>query len=86
MVNLFGDLWDAVGAPDWKLIVRHPRAKLHLYGKLEPRPGRKMGHYCVLGETIEAALSQALDIRQALIHNKELRYQSASDPLAGGPL
>ena len=73
MVNLLGDLWDAADAPDWKLIVQNPRAKLHLYGKLEPRPGRKMGHYCVLGETIETALSQALNIRQALFHDKESR-------------
>jgi 5-(carboxyamino)imidazole ribonucleotide synthase len=71
MVNLLGDLWDAAGAPNWKLIVRHPRAKLHLYGKLEPRPGRKMGHYCVLGETIETALSEALYIRQALLNDKK---------------
>ena len=71
MVNLLGDLWDAGGAPDWKLIFRHPRAKFHLYGKLQPRPGRKMGHYCVLGETVETALSQALDIRLALINDKE---------------
>jgi 5-(carboxyamino)imidazole ribonucleotide synthase len=73
MVNLFGDLWDAGGAPNWNLIARHPRAKLHLYGKLEPRPGRKMGHYCVLGETIETALSEALYIRQALINDKKSR-------------
>ena len=36
-----------------------PRVKLHLYGKKEPRPGRKMGHLTVLaatpGEALEAA-------------------------------
>ncbi|MGI8991661.1 MAG: 5-(carboxyamino)imidazole ribonucleotide synthase [Bryobacteraceae bacterium] len=43
MANLLGDLWEA-GEPDWAAICRHPEVKLHLYGKLEPRPGRKMGH------------------------------------------
>jgi 5-(carboxyamino)imidazole ribonucleotide synthase len=66
MVNLLGDLW-AAGTPNWNLILGHPRAKLHLYGKLEPRPGRKMGHYCLLGETVEKALIEALEIRQDLI-------------------
>ena len=65
MVNVLGDLWEA-GTPNWNLILSHPRAKLHLYGKLEPRPGRKMGHYCLLGESVEKALREALKIRQDL--------------------
>jgi 5-(carboxyamino)imidazole ribonucleotide synthase len=73
MVNLLGDLWGAGAAPNWKLILQHPRAKLHLYGKLEPRPSRKMGHYCVLGETVEKALKEALKIRRDLFHDKESR-------------
>ena len=44
MVNLLGDLWNAGRQPDWEPILNHPYAKLHLYGKLEGRPGRKMGH------------------------------------------
>jgi 5-(carboxyamino)imidazole ribonucleotide synthase len=71
MVNLLGDLWDNTGTPNWKLILNHPRAKLHLYGKSEARPGRKMGHYCVLGETVEKALNEALEIKQDFIHDKE---------------
>jgi 5-(carboxyamino)imidazole ribonucleotide synthase len=39
MKNLIGDDVD-----QWPDIVREPGAKLHLYGKLEARPGRKMGH------------------------------------------
>ena len=70
MVNLLGDLWGAGVAPNWKLIFQHARAKLHLYGKLEPRPGRKMGHYCVFGETVEEALKEALKIRQDF-HDRE---------------
>lgn len=49
MTNLLGDLW-ANGTPDWSRVLREPRQKLHLYGKTEARPGRKMGHFTTLGE------------------------------------
>ena len=39
MTNLIGDDID-----EWRRIVAEPNAKLHLYGKAEARPGRKMGH------------------------------------------
>jgi 5-(carboxyamino)imidazole ribonucleotide synthase len=66
MVNLLGDLWNASQAPDWNKILQNPRARLHIYGKLEPRAGRKMGHYCVLSDTVDMALNDALGIRNAL--------------------
>jgi 5-(carboxyamino)imidazole ribonucleotide synthase len=44
-----------------------PRVHLHLYGKTEPRPGRKMGHLNVLAPTPEAALEAALAARAALM-------------------
>jgi 5-(carboxyamino)imidazole ribonucleotide synthase len=65
MVNVLGDLW-AAGQPRWEHVLREPRAKLHLYGKREARPGRKMGHYTVLGDSADAALATALDIRAKL--------------------
>jgi 5-(carboxyamino)imidazole ribonucleotide synthase len=65
MVNLLGDLWQG-GEPKWEQVLRHPHVKLHLYGKLEARPGRKMGHYTVLAESTEAALQLALEIKQSL--------------------
>ena len=52
MVNLLGDLW-ANGEPDWSKLAAVPGLKLHLYGKSSARPGRKMGHYVVVG--IESA-------------------------------
>jgi 5-(carboxyamino)imidazole ribonucleotide synthase len=55
MVNLLGDLW----RPDWRLLFNQPAAKLHLYGKEEARPGRKMGHYNVLADNIDAAIQIA---------------------------
>jgi 5-(carboxyamino)imidazole ribonucleotide synthase len=52
MVNMLGDLWP----PDWLSIFTQNNIKLHLYGKTEARPGRKMGHFNVLAEDIESAL------------------------------
>ena len=69
MVNLLGDLWRAGQAPPWEQVLANPRAKLHLYGKREARPGRKMGHYTCLSERVEDALSQALAIQKALVGN-----------------
>ncbi|HEY0819489.1 MAG TPA: 5-(carboxyamino)imidazole ribonucleotide synthase, partial [Rhizobacter sp.] len=48
MLNLLGDLWWRGGTrasePPWHEVLSLPGAHLHLYGKTEPRPGRKMGH------------------------------------------
>ena len=66
MVNLLGDLWHAGKAPPWDQLLIHPRAKLHLYGKRVARPGRKMGHYTVLGESVEQALSLSRAIQNTL--------------------
>ncbi len=65
MVNLLGDLW-AGGPPPWQQVFASANGKLHLYGKHEARPGRKMGHFTVLGETADAALTAALGIRAKL--------------------
>jgi 5-(carboxyamino)imidazole ribonucleotide synthase len=70
MVNLLGDLWfdeaNARREPDWASVLRQPQAKLHLYGKAEPRRGRKMGHVTCLGQTPAAALATAREIKGAL--------------------
>ena len=72
MVNLLGDLWftdrDAKipREPDWSQVLRHPQAKLHLYGKAEPRRGRKMGHVTCLAPTLPEALATARVIKRDL--------------------
>jgi len=66
MGNLLGDLWRDGEAPAWDAILRHSEAKLHLYGKKQARRGRKMGHFTCLGETPEAALDLALEIKEGL--------------------
>ncbi len=65
MVNLLGDLW-AAGEPDWAAALRLPGVKLHLYGKHAARPGRKMGHLTVLADSIDEALSIAVQARNSL--------------------
>lgn len=72
MVNMLGDLWHAGQTPPWDRLLCHPCAKLHLYGKHEARPSRKMGHYTVLGESVEASLAQAAAIQNALSHGELL--------------
>jgi 5-(carboxyamino)imidazole ribonucleotide synthase len=55
MLNLLGDIWPRDGIPRWDEVMQHGSAKLHLYGKTEARPGRKMGHInCLAGDTTEA--------------------------------
>jgi 5-(carboxyamino)imidazole ribonucleotide synthase len=58
MINLLGDVW-ANGEPNWAGLLSDPRVKLHLYDKGEARPGRKMGHFCVVGDDIEDVLVAA---------------------------
>jgi 5-(carboxyamino)imidazole ribonucleotide synthase len=65
MVNLLGDIWRD-GEPRWDAVLAHPGAHLHLYGKREARPGRKMGHVTVCETEAEAALDVAMRIRADL--------------------
>ncbi|MCX7962507.1 MAG: 5-(carboxyamino)imidazole ribonucleotide synthase [Burkholderiales bacterium] len=66
MVNVLGDAWRS-GEPRWEAVLQDPAAKLHLYGKREPRPGRKMGHFTVLAPSAEQARDRALALRRALL-------------------
>ncbi len=60
MWNLLGDIWpSATTAPDWSPILSTPGAKLHLYGKSEARPGRKMGHVTFLDDSVYEAMANA---------------------------
>ena len=65
MANLLGDVWSD-GEPDWKRAAAFPNVKIHLYGKLEPRPGRKMGHLTAIAPTVDQALADVLRARESL--------------------
>ncbi len=63
MLNILGDIWFANGSdtqiePAWADLLALPGACLHLYGKEEARPGRKMGHVTFIGQSLSEAQAQ----------------------------
>lgn len=65
MANLLGDLWRD-GIPNWAAALEDPAVKLHLYGKAEPRPGRKMGHLTATAATVGEAVERVTRARSRL--------------------
>jgi 5-(carboxyamino)imidazole ribonucleotide synthase len=65
MINILGDVW-ARGEPDWGTALADSGVKLHLYGKSQPRPGRKMGHLNVIGTDASETLARAHRALKAL--------------------
>jgi 5-(carboxyamino)imidazole ribonucleotide synthase len=71
MVNLLGDLWYLQDPhhshePDWTKLLAVPNLKLHLYGKHHARPGRKMGHFTVIGSDAQDVQKSALAARRLI--------------------
>lgn len=58
MVNILGDAWRN-GEPKWDTLLAQPNVRLHLYGKADPRPGRKMGHFTVTARDADMAFEFA---------------------------
>jgi 5-(carboxyamino)imidazole ribonucleotide synthase len=61
MLNILGDVWfdgETVREPAWDQVLALPGANLHLYGKDDPRRGRKMGHVTFVAPTVEQAQRQ----------------------------
>lgn len=70
MANLLGDCWFSAGTdagrePDWAAALAVPGVRLHLYGKTEPRTGRKMGHLTAVATSAEEARSRVTTARRA---------------------
>ena len=65
MANLLGDLWEN-GEPDWQRALKSSEIKLHLYGKLSARKGRKMGHLTAIHPDPETAWKLVSEARDAL--------------------
>jgi 5-(carboxyamino)imidazole ribonucleotide synthase len=65
MANLLGDIWQ-LGEPDWAAALATPNIHLHLYGKHEARPRRKMGHLTALAASPEEAASLVRQARESL--------------------
>jgi len=66
MLNLLGDLWVDGQIPPWDAVLALPGVHLHLYGKLQAKPGRKMGHLTVTAATADAANAVAQQAAQLL--------------------
>jgi 5-(carboxyamino)imidazole ribonucleotide synthase len=67
MANLLGELWTH-GEPNWAAACAFPDVKLHLYGKTQPRPGRKMGHLTATARTAQEAQEVVIAARDALLN------------------
>lgn len=68
MANLLGDVWlGAGGTPRWTAALEDPSIRLHLYGKAEPRRGRKMGHLTAVADTVEEAIARVRRARGRLV-------------------
>lgn len=65
MANLLGDIW-ATGEPDWAKALATPGVSLHLYGKADPRPGRKMGHLTAVADSAAEAVGIVTQSRATL--------------------
>ncbi len=70
MVNILGDAWRH-GEPKWETLLAQPNVRLHLYGKAEPRPGRKMGHFTVTARDAAMAAELAEKYQARLAANAE---------------
>jgi 5-(carboxyamino)imidazole ribonucleotide synthase len=66
MVNLLGDIWPNGEAPAWEHAFTASALKMHLYGKQAARAGRKMGHYTVIEDSMDAAITSAMKVRDQL--------------------
>lgn len=69
MLNVLGDVWFRNGdrvEPPWHEVLAVSGAKLHLYGKRDARPGRKMGHVTCLGASVGDALERAVAVAAVL--------------------
>lgn len=65
MANLLGDVWSA-GEPNWAAALAVPGVSLHLYGKSDPRPGRKMGHLTAVADSAAEAVAKVIRARSFL--------------------
>ena len=65
MANLLGDLWHD-GEPQWASAIALPEVHLHLYGKAEARPGRKMGHLTACAKWADEAVTRVKNARELL--------------------
>jgi 5-(carboxyamino)imidazole ribonucleotide synthase len=84
MLNLLGELWRQ-GTPQWEVILTHPHARLHVYGKGVARDGRKMGHVLLLDDDTDRAL-QLVEKMLVELHSRntgEMHSESGGEQKTG---
>ena len=67
MLNLLGDHLQHQSASAWQTVFAHPKIHVHMYGKSEIRPSRKMGHLTVIGQDVVAAERLGRQVRAGLM-------------------
>ena len=78
MANLLGDIWQT-GEPKWDAALADPNVKLHLYGKTDPRPGRKMGHITAMADNARKAAELVAAARRRLYASPEANARDHAD-------
>jgi 5-(carboxyamino)imidazole ribonucleotide synthase len=66
IINLLGELWLHPEPPHFAAAMSIPGVTVHLYGKRQARPGRKMGHLSAIAATPEEALRKVQEARRRL--------------------
>ena len=79
MGNLLGNLWQNQSPPSLRKLLDHPSAKLYLYGKKNPRDGRKMGHFTVLSGSASEASREAHTLLASLSPSESARDDDFSE-------
>jgi 5-(carboxyamino)imidazole ribonucleotide synthase len=74
MANLLGDRWTH-GEPQFDMLQKDLRTHLHLYGKNEARPGRKMGHLTVVGDDVNDVAIQAVNVRNSITRRDDSKTE-----------
>jgi len=66
MVNLLGESNGKTKLLGLEEAYRDPHVHVHLYGKSESKTGRKMGHYTVVGKTVDDVYGRAQELRKVI--------------------
>jgi 5-(carboxyamino)imidazole ribonucleotide synthase len=86
IANLLGELWPHQGVPAWGAAMSVPETRLHLYGKRDARPGRKMGHVAATAPTSGEAVARAVSARNVIAVARGVPTWDATRWIDGHPL
>lgn len=67
MINVLGHRAGSVRTDGFDTALHHPNASVHIYGKAEARPKRKMGHVTVTGDDLDTLRAEAEEAADAIL-------------------